>query len=115
MQNFVDKPWGCEIIWARTDQYVGKMMYIKAGCRLSKQFHEVKTETMMVTKGLVRIYADFNDQGVVDKTYLPGEYIHIPAGTVHRLEAIVDSCVIEVSTPELSDVVRLEDDYGRAW
>ena len=114
MSDFVDKPWGCEIIWAKTAQYVGKMMYIKAGCRLSEQYHNVKTETMLVSKGLVRIIAKFADGEEVDRRFLPGDSIHIPPGTVHRLEAVVDSCVIEVSTPELDDVVRLSDDYGRS-
>ena len=109
----VEKPWGHELLWAITDRYVGKIIHVKAGHALSLQFHERKDETILVWSG--RIAFDLKrDDRMVQKEMLPGDRIHVPAGTVHRITAIDDSDVIEVSTPELDDVVRLEDNYGRA-
>tara|TARA_R100000700_G_C3166137_1_gene141243 strand:+ start:1037 stop:1393 length:357 start_codon:yes stop_codon:yes gene_type:complete len=106
----VDKPWGYELHWAKTDKYVGKLLFIKAGHRLSKQYHEKKEETVFVLKGILYNY-DKDDK--ITKFY-SGDSLHVVPGQVHRFGA--NECnveLIEVSTPELDDVVRLEDDYDR--
>lgn len=109
----VDKPWGHELIWAHTPQYVGKLLVIEAGRRLSLQRHEVKDESILVNSGRLRLFLE-DDDGVVQQEELgPGEHRHVPTGKVHRYEAIERTELIEVSTPELDDVVRLEDDFGR--
>ena len=105
----VDKPWGREIWWAQAPKYVGKFLEIKKGKRLSKQFHKVKHETLYTLKG--RYLMELNGRRKVMK---PGSVVMIPPGTVHRMEARFGNVtILEVSTPELWDVVRLEDDYGR--
>lgn len=109
----VDKPWGHELIWAVTDQYVGKVLVIEAGRRLSLQRHEIKDESILVTSGRMRLYLE-DDTGVVRVEELgPGDHRHILTGRIHRYEAIERTELMEVSTPELDDVVRLEDDFGR--
>jgi mannose-6-phosphate isomerase len=109
----VDKPWGHELIWAHTDRYVGKILVIETGKRLSLQRHEVKDESILVRAGRLRLYLEDED-GVVREAELgPGEHRRIPTGRVHRFEAIERCELIEVSTPELEDVIRLEDDFGR--
>jgi len=106
----VDKPWGYELHWAQTDKYVGKLLFIRAGHRLSKQYHEVKEETVFVLKGVLYNY-DENDS--ITKFYA-GDTVHVKPGQVHRFGANeMNVELIEVSTPELDDVVRLEDDYSR--
>jgi mannose-6-phosphate isomerase len=109
----VDKPWGNELIWADTDRYVGKILVIEAGRRLSLQRHLVKDESIYVAAGRLRLFLE-DDEGTVCVEELgPGEFRRVPTGRIHRYEAI-DRCeLIEVSTPELDDLVRLEDDYGR--
>jgi quercetin dioxygenase-like cupin family protein len=109
----VDKPWGHELIWAVTDRYVGKVLYIKKGERLSLQYHNKKDETVMVWTGLMRFehYHDGEEPKHVDMG--PGEAFHITPGLRHRMIALEDTNVFEVSTTELDDVVRLEDIYGR--
>lgn len=110
----VDKPWGYELIWAETPQYVGKVLHIKAGARLSYQYHEVKTETLRVETGTMRLTYDRQDgEGEQSWDMGPGDVFHVSPGTRHRMEGLTDVDVIEVSTPELDDVVRLSDDYGR--
>ena len=109
----VDKPWGYELLWARTDKYVGKIIHVNAGHALSLQFHRVKTETVYLASGKVR-YEIKDGETLRALDLLPGDRLHIPAGTVHRVTAIEDADIFEVSTPELDDVVRLEDRYGRA-
>ncbi len=117
--EFVDKPWGYEEIWATTDKYVGKRLFIEAGHKLSRQYHEKKEETIWVMAGvlLLEIGPPFDDVdgGIGVVTLEAGEAYHIPPGTVHRFVAPEDEDVelIEVSTPELNDVVRIEDDYNR--
>jgi mannose-6-phosphate isomerase len=107
------KPWGYELLWALTDSYAAKVLHVRGNHSLSLQMHVHKHETMCVLSGLVRLFIEHD--GVSTTTELrPGESFHIPAGTVHRLTALVDSDVLEASTPELSDVIRLADDYGRA-
>ena len=106
----VEKPWGHEIRWAINDKYLGKILYIKAGNRLSLQYHEQKDETIYVLSGEAVVHLD-------DKIHLlsKGESLRIQPGMIHRFCAPEDSDVelIEVSTPEIDDVVRVEDDYGR--
>lgn len=106
----IDKPWGYELLWAQTDKYVGKLLFIRAGERLSKQYHNIKEETIFVLQGILYNY-DENDH--ISKFYT-GDTIHIKPGQVHRFGANETNVeLIEVSTPELDDVVRLEDDYSR--
>jgi mannose-6-phosphate isomerase len=109
----VDKPWGHELIWAHTDRYVGKLLVIETGRRLSLQHHEVKDEWIHVLDGRLLLTLE-NDDGVVEDRELgPGEGARVPVGRRHRYEAIETCTLIEVSTPELLDVVRIEDDFGR--
>jgi mannose-6-phosphate isomerase len=109
----VDKPWGHELIWAWTDRYVGKLLTIETGKRLSLQHHEVKDEWIHVLTGRLSLTLE-NDAGEVEVRELgPGEGAHVGVRRVHRYEAIETATLIEVSTPELLDVVRLEDDFGR--
>jgi len=109
----VDKPWGHELIWAHTDRYVGKVLVIEAGKRLSLQRHLVKDESIYVASGRLRLYLE-DDAGTVQVEELgAGDHRHVPTGRIHRYEAIARTELMEVSTPELDDVVRLEDDFGR--
>ncbi|HUP46691.1 MAG TPA: cupin domain-containing protein [Thermoanaerobaculia bacterium] len=109
----VDKPWGYELIFARTDRYVGKILHVNKGETLSLQYHEMKDETLYVVHGELQLTVEYDG----DRRELPlrkGEAFHIPPRLIHRMLAVVDTDVAEVSTPELDDVVRLEDRYGRA-
>ncbi|MCI0347554.1 MAG: cupin domain-containing protein [Chloroflexi bacterium] len=109
----IDKPWGHELIWAWTEQYVGKLIVIEAGKRLSLQHHEVKDEWIHVLEGRLLLTLE-NDAGEVEVRELgAGEGTRVATGRRHRYEAIETCRLIEVSTPELHDVVRLEDDFGR--
>jgi mannose-6-phosphate isomerase len=109
-QRRVDKPWGYENIWALTDKYAGKLIHIDKGHKLSLQFHNKKLETLYVLKGTLHLVYD-NDIVILT----PGESMHIPTGVVHRMMAPDDDVdLMEVSSPELDDVVRLQDEYGRA-
>ena len=108
----VEKPWGYELIWARTDRYVGKILHVKAGHVLSLQYHNFKDETMHVLRGELELRTGQGD-GATTRAFRAGESVHIPAKLVHQIEAVVDSDVLEASTPELDDLVRLEDRYGR--
>jgi len=108
----VDKPWGYEIVWARTDRYVGKILHVKAGHILSLQYHNRKDETMHVLSGEL-ILLTRPDTELVSRAFRAGDSVHIPAGLVHQIEAVADSDVLEASTPELDDLVRLHDRYGR--
>ena len=108
----VEKPWGYEIIWAETDRYVGKVLHITAGHKLSRQYHERKDETFYVQAGEMQL--EIGEVGAVRTVRMrAGESFHCPPKTIHRMIATTDVDVIEVSTPELDDVVRLEDAYGR--
>ena len=109
----VDKPWGHELIWAHTDRYVGKVLVIETGKRLSLQKHLVKDESILVREGRLRLFLE-DDDGLVQVEELgPGDHRHVAIGRIHRYEAIERCEIIEVSTTELDDVVRLEDDFGR--
>ncbi len=113
MAQRVEKPWGHELIWAHTDRYVGKVLVIEAGKRLSLQYHEQKDESIYVLAGHLRLHIE-DDNGVVGTEDLgPGEHRRIPTGRQHRFEALERTELMEVSTPELDDVVRVSDDFGR--
>ncbi|HEY3381398.1 MAG TPA: hypothetical protein VGK32_06495 [Vicinamibacterales bacterium] len=108
----VDKPWGYELHWAKTDRYVGKILHITAGHALSLQYHNRKEETILLWSGLLAFEIERN--GSLIRTEMkPGDRIHVAPKTVHRMTAIEDCDLFEVSTPEIDDVVRLEDRYGR--
>ena len=120
MSNRVDKPWGYELHWAKTDRYVGKILHINAGHALSLQYHNLKDETVYVNSG--KLLYEIGPEGVAEagvtlsrRELSPGDSIHVSPRTVHRMTAIEDCDVLEVSTPELNDVVRLEDRYGRNY
>lgn len=109
----VDKPWGAELIWAITDRYVGKIITIDGGRRLSLQYHERKDEWIHVLSGRLMLTLE-NDRGEIETRELgPGEGAHVPTGRRHRYTGIDTVTLVEVSTPELEDVVRLDDDFGR--
>ena len=110
----VPKPWGHETIWARTDRYVGKILHVRKGESLSYQYHRVKDETIRILAGLVDLEVAVPDGERRTVRLGPGDGWHLPAGTRHRLTALDDTDILEVSTPELDDVVRLEDRYGRS-
>jgi mannose-6-phosphate isomerase len=119
----VEKPWGYELHWAKTDRYVGKLIHVNAGHALSLQYHNQKDETIFLWSGrmLFEIAAEpLKDaqEGtagapLIKREMKPGEAVHVTPKTVHRMTAITDCDIFEVSTPELQDVVRLEDRYGR--
>jgi mannose-6-phosphate isomerase len=109
----VDKPWGHELIWAHTDRYVGKVLVIEAGKRLSLQRHLVKDESILVTAGRLRLTLEDETGTIRVEELTAGDHRHVPTGRIHRYEAIERTELLEVSTPELDDVVRLEDDFGR--
>jgi mannose-6-phosphate isomerase len=114
VSQVVPKPWGHELIWAKTDRYVGKILHVNAGESLSLQFHHVKDETIMVLSGRLA-FVHYPEGGEpVTRELAPREPFHIPPGLRHRMTALEDTDVVEVSTPELDDVVRLEDRYGRS-
>ena len=110
----IDKPWGNELIWAQTDRYVGKILHVKAGQALSLQYHRVKDETIVVLSGRIMFEFFAEGEAPIVRELGPREPFHIAPGVRHRMIAIEDTDVLEVSTPELDDVVRLEDRYGRA-
>jgi mannose-6-phosphate isomerase-like protein (cupin superfamily) len=111
----VEKPWGHELIWALTDVYCGKVLFVKAGHALSLQFHREKDESWFVHSGRIKLELGTAGQKVlVEEIVAAGAAFHYDPGTVHRVTALEDTTILEVSTPELDDVVRLEDRYGRA-
>jgi mannose-6-phosphate isomerase len=108
----VDKPWGYELHWAKTDRYVGKILHVNAGHALSLQYHNRKEETILLWAG--HMVFEIERGGSLARLEMkPGDRVHVPPKTVHRMTAIQDCDIFEVSTPELDDVVRLEDRYGR--
>ncbi|MFQ5850839.1 MAG: cupin domain-containing protein [Candidatus Binatia bacterium] len=108
----LEKPWGYELVWAQTDRYVGKILHIYKGESLSYQYHRVKDETIYLLSGLMELEVG-DDRGRERQLLEPGASFRIAPGTRHRMMALEDCDVLEVSTPELEDVVRLEDRYGR--
>jgi len=110
----VEKPWGYELRWALTDRYAGKILHIKKGEALSLQYHERKDEYQYVMKGSLDIEIGDLDGSLTIRRMTAGDTLHITPRTRHRLTAVEDTDIFEVSTPEIDDVVRLEDRYGRA-
>lgn len=109
----VDKPWGYEIRWAITDRYLGKLIHVNAGHQLSLQYHERKDETIFVTSGALDLLLE-NDAGEIERHRLtPGMSARVHPLRRHRFIAVEDTDLVEVSSPEIDDVVRLEDSYGR--
>ena len=110
----VEKPWGWELIWAETGRYVGKILFVAVGQSLSLQYHERKDESWYVQSGRARLELGSSGAAVLNEVVIgPGEAFHYPPGTVHRVTALEDTTILEVSTPDLDDVVRLADAYGR--
>jgi mannose-6-phosphate isomerase-like protein (cupin superfamily) len=110
----VEKPWGYELIWAHADQYVGKVLFVKAGESLSLQFHREKDESWLVHSGRARLeLGSAGDAVLKEEIVSTGAAFRYRPGTVHRVTALEDTTILEVSTPHLDDVVRLEDRYGR--
>lgn len=110
----IPKPWGCELWFAHTDRYAGKILRVRAGHRLSVQFHEEKDETSYVLSGRVIVSRGDSAETMTTQELGPGDSWRTSPLIVHTLEAVEDAEIIEVSTPQLDDVVRLEDRYGRA-
>jgi mannose-6-phosphate isomerase len=111
----VDKPWGHELIWALSDVYCGKLLFVKAGHSLSLQLHREKDESWLVHSGRARVELGAEgDASLVEDVVGAGAAFRFEPGTVHRVTALEDTTILEVSTPQLDDVVRLEDRYGRA-
>ncbi len=111
--RMVPKPWGHEEIFAATEHYVGKILFIRAGESLSLQYHRTKDETLRVLEGVLQLEAGEAADDLEILTLEPGGVFHVPPGTIHRMSAQADCRVLEVSTPHLDDVVRLADRYGR--
>jgi quercetin dioxygenase-like cupin family protein len=109
----IDKPWGYEELLECNDKYIVKKLFMKTGHSCSIQYHELKTETIMVFSGKLNIYTGDNIENLIKKEYLPGEIITIKPYTIHRMEAVEDSIYYETSTNELWDVIRLQDNYNR--
>jgi mannose-6-phosphate isomerase-like protein (cupin superfamily) len=109
----VEKPWGWELVWAETEAYVGKLLFVRAGQSLSLQYHEVKDEAWLVQEGRALLELGEVGEQLETSEIGPGDAFRYRPGTVHRVTAIEDLLVVEVSTPHLDDVVRLEDRYGR--
>jgi mannose-6-phosphate isomerase-like protein (cupin superfamily) len=111
----VEKPWGYELIWALTDTYCGKVLFVRAGQSLSLQFHRQKDEAWYIQSGRARLeLGRAGEKSLHEEVIAAGAAFHYPPGTVHRVTALEDTTILEVSTPHLDDVVRLEDAYGRA-
>lgn len=109
----IAKPWGYELLFAQTKKYAGKLLFVRRGEQLSYQYHKRKEETIFLYKGRLRIIYEKNGQKRVLHME-KGEAFHIPPGMKHRFHALSPSYIFEVSTPQLEDVVRLEDKYGRS-
>jgi mannose-6-phosphate isomerase len=110
----VEKPWGYELIWAHTALYVGKLLVVRAGESLSLQFHEEKDETLHLLSGSLRFEAGPGLEALVEVPLEEGTSVRIEPGMLHRMEALTDCRILEASTPELDDVIRVRDRYGRA-
>ena len=108
----IEKPWGYELHWAKTERYVGKILHITKGHALSLQYHNIKDETIYLLSGRMLFEIDV-DGTLVGSEMTPGQAVHVTPKTIHRMTAIEECDVLEASTPELTDVVRIEDRYGR--
>lgn len=109
-----EKPWGYELLWAKTKDYVAKVLVIRSGQSLSLQYHREKEETLYLESGECVMEAGEKQSSLEKVRLRSGDVFHVPPGFVHRLSALTDCRFFEVSTPQLGDVVRLKDDYGRA-
>jgi mannose-6-phosphate isomerase len=109
----VEKPWGWELVWAEADDYVGKLLFVRAGESLSLQYHDVKDESWLVQEGRAKLELGEVGGGLQTFDIAPGDTYRFRPRTVHRVTAVEDTLVVEVSTNDLTDVVRLEDKYGR--
>ena len=109
-----EKPWGYELLFGHTDRYVGKILFVRKGQRLSLQYHRIKDETIFVQRGKVKFDFGKADGAMITGVLSDGDSIRVEPFSRHRIEALEDSTLLEVSTPELDDVERLSDDYGRA-
>jgi len=109
----VEKPWGWELVWAETEHYVGKLLFVRAGEALSLQYHERKDESWLVREGRARLELGEVGGELEAVEIEAGDAFRFPPGTVHRVTTLEDTLVVEVSTPQLDDVVRVEDRYGR--
>jgi mannose-6-phosphate isomerase len=110
----VEKPWGHELVWAETDEYLGKVLFIKAGESLSLQFHREKDESWLVQSGRAKLELGSAGAAILNEEVIgPGATFRFRPGTVHRITALEDTTIVEVSTAHPDDVVRLEDRYGR--
>jgi mannose-6-phosphate isomerase len=109
-----EKPWGYELLFALTPQYAGKVLFVKKGYRLSLQYHKEKDESQYLMQGKVRFTVQPQSGNLTETVAGAGFCLHLPPMTIHRIEALEDATILEVSTTQLSDVVRLQDDYGRA-
>jgi mannose-6-phosphate isomerase len=110
----VDKPWGSELIWAETDAYAGKILFVKAGESLSLQYHEIKDESWYVLEGRARLELGQVGEDALEAVQIRGgQAFRFRPGTIHRVTGIEDTRILEVSTAHLDDVVRLADNYGR--
>jgi mannose-6-phosphate isomerase-like protein (cupin superfamily) len=109
----VEKPWGYELIWAKTDRYLGKILHIEPGHLLSLQYHNKKDETIYVLRGEIILRLEQHDT-LIERPLREGESFHIHPKLIHQFEAVVATDLLEASTPEIDDVVRLRDRYGRA-
>ena len=109
----VEKPWGFELILAHTPKYAGKLIFVKKGHRLSLQYHKQKDETFYLYQGKAIIEMEGHNGQLTETLFQPGDCCRIPPMTKHRLKALEDTTIFEFSTPELDDIERLDDDYGR--
>ncbi len=110
----VEKPWGYELIWAETDKYLGKILHVNAGEALSLQYHERKDETLFLLSGELKISLGSLGGSLEEFSLVEGESVRIEPGVVHLVVAVTDVDILEASTPEIHDVVRLDDRYGRS-
>lgn len=110
----IEKPWGYELLWAEAEDYVGKLLFVRAGQALSLQYHERKDESWLVHEGRARLELGELGGDLVTEEIVTGDAFRYRPGTVHRVTAVEDTLILEVSTPHLDDVVRLDDRYGRS-
>lgn len=108
-----EKPWGYELLYALAGSYAGKIIFIRRNHRLSLQYHRLKEETMYFQSGRALVETG-PEAGLLSESIMEaGQVLHLPAGTCHRVKALEDTVILEVSTPQLDDVIRMDDDYGR--